>query len=276
VVPPVVISITEMVGVDDTVALLPSVMISITEMVGVDDAVEVVPPIIINIIESVGVDDVVEVVPPVVISITEMVGVDDTVALLPSVMISITESVGVDDAVEVVPPVVIIIVEAVGVDDSLDTSVEDLCPGSPNVDSDGDGLTDGEEAQLGTDPCNPDTDGDGVDDGDDDRPTEPGVSARQLVRTLKKAADTTLRLRLDLFAGSGRAAGNNRAALTSTLRQASAAIRSGRTEKAISLLRGLLLRLDGESRPEDWMPPSREKAALKAQVELLLSLLLLE
>ena len=33
------------------------------------------------------------------------------------------------------------------------------------VDSDGDGLTDSEEADLGTDPDSPDTDGDGVDDG---------------------------------------------------------------------------------------------------------------
>lgn len=35
------------------------------------------------------------------------------------------------------------------------------------VDSDGDGLTDGQEAELGTDPNNPDTDGDGINDGDE-------------------------------------------------------------------------------------------------------------
>ncbi len=35
------------------------------------------------------------------------------------------------------------------------------------VDSDGDGLTDGQEAELGTDPFNPDTDGDGFNDGDE-------------------------------------------------------------------------------------------------------------
>lgn len=34
-----------------------------------------------------------------------------------------------------------------------------------DVDSDGDGLTDKEEAQIGTDPFNPDTDGDGLSDG---------------------------------------------------------------------------------------------------------------
>ncbi len=36
-----------------------------------------------------------------------------------------------------------------------------------DIDSDGDGLTDDEERQLGTDPFNPDTDGDGLDDGDE-------------------------------------------------------------------------------------------------------------
>ncbi len=40
---------------------------------------------------------------------------------------------------------------------------DDVAP----VDSDGDGLTDAEEAALGTDPNNPDTDGDGLSDGDE-------------------------------------------------------------------------------------------------------------
>ncbi|MCL2613692.1 MAG: hypothetical protein FWD95_10740 [Nocardioidaceae bacterium] len=39
------------------------------------------------------------------------------------------------------------------------------CATSSSVDSDGDGLTDAQEAQLGTDPHNPDTDGDGLTDG---------------------------------------------------------------------------------------------------------------
>lgn len=38
-------------------------------------------------------------------------------------------------------------------------------PASEPVDTDGDGLTDDEELELGTDPANPDTDGDGVQDG---------------------------------------------------------------------------------------------------------------
>ncbi|MBW8245293.1 hypothetical protein K1F50_21025, partial [Muricauda oceani] len=44
------------------------------------------------------------------------------------------------------------------------SSTDDTVTG-PGCDDDGDGLTNGEEAILGTDPLNPDTDGDGVDDG---------------------------------------------------------------------------------------------------------------
>src|SRR5207302_636096 len=39
---------------------------------------------------------------------------------------------------------------------------------TPIADSDNDGLDDEEEAMLGTDPHNPDTDGDGITDGDED------------------------------------------------------------------------------------------------------------
>ena len=37
----------------------------------------------------------------------------------------------------------------------------------PNTDTDGDGLTDTDEATLGTDPTNPDSDGDTFTDGDE-------------------------------------------------------------------------------------------------------------
>ncbi|MCM4166744.1 hypothetical protein KCTC52924_01595 [Arenibacter antarcticus] len=40
----------------------------------------------------------------------------------------------------------------------------DADPDDPNSDTDGDGLTDAQELQLGTDPLNPDTDGDGIKD----------------------------------------------------------------------------------------------------------------
>jgi len=48
-------------------------------------------------------------------------------------------------------------------DSSLDTGSDNVC--SPDEDQDGDGLTNAEENELGTDPENPDTDGDGLSDG---------------------------------------------------------------------------------------------------------------
>ena len=46
--------------------------------------------------------------------------------------------------------------------------------GGGGLDSDGDGLSDAEEEDLGTDPDNPDTDGDGYDDGEEvDANTDP-------------------------------------------------------------------------------------------------------
>lgn len=67
---------------------------------------------------------------------------------------------------------------------------------SQTQDSDGDGLTDGEEAQLGTDPNNPDTDGDGVIDGhelrnganlDTDRKQSPIVRSNVLNESTSEA-----------------------------------------------------------------------------------------
>src|SRR5690606_18729059 len=60
-----------------------------------------------------------------------------------------------------------------GVPDQLDPMDGDPCfptgnnPACLAADSDGDGLTNGEEAALGTDPDDADTDGDGVPDGDE-------------------------------------------------------------------------------------------------------------
>jgi hypothetical protein len=63
---------------------------------------------------------------------------------------------------------------------------------APVADSDGDGLTDDEEATLGTDPLNPDTDGDGVGDGIEARLAASGSEFDPLVPgTFKACANIT-------------------------------------------------------------------------------------
>ncbi len=54
-------------------------------------------------------------------------------------------------------------------EDTDSDGIGDIC----DEDDDNDGLSDDEEANLGTDPKNPDTDGDGLDDGDDPYPLDP-------------------------------------------------------------------------------------------------------
>jgi hypothetical protein len=51
--------------------------------------------------------------------------------------------------------------------DAPDSGAPDAVPVDSGKDSDGDGLSDAEEAVLGTDPNNPDSDGDGIPDGDE-------------------------------------------------------------------------------------------------------------
>jgi hypothetical protein len=74
-----------------------------------------------------------------------------------------------------------------------------------NLDSDGDGLTNLEEYELGTDPFNPDTDGDGILDGDESRKIEREDSegTHQLSRGVEVVAEDehgiTLELYTDIF-----------------------------------------------------------------------------
>ena len=61
---------------------------------------------------------------------------------------------------------------------------------APVPDSDGDGLSDAEEAVAGTDPLNPDTDGDSVGDGIEKRLAAPGGQFDPLVKTAFKECAT--------------------------------------------------------------------------------------
>lgn len=81
------------------------------------------------------------------------------------------------------------------------------CNPLPGADTDGDGLTDDQEAALGTDPANPDSDGDGLADGADPRPLKAPGAAPSL--TLRMAGfdvtppDLQATLRVEVRAGDG-------------------------------------------------------------------------
>lgn len=68
-----------------------------------------------------------------------------------------------------------------GVNDKDDAEPRNACVPNSNAspcDQDGDGLTNQQEANLGTNPTNPDTDGDGISDGEDTAPLDECVPAR--------------------------------------------------------------------------------------------------
>jgi nucleoside-specific outer membrane channel protein Tsx len=111
-------------------------------------------------------------------------------------------------------------------DGLTDSQEEELGTDPENPDTDGDGLTDGEEVELGTDPLNPDTDGDGIPDGSD-----PDVLADVL--------DTLL----DEVFKSGD--GGHRTAMQSILADIEDAIAAGNPDEAIRKLENLRRKVDG-------------------------------
>ena len=58
---------------------------------------------------------------------------------------------------------------AVEFDPTVDNTTDDVRENDPSADPDGDGLTNAEECEVGSNPCSRDTDGDGVEDGDEGR-----------------------------------------------------------------------------------------------------------
>lgn len=97
-----------------------------------------------------------------------------------------------------------------------------------DTDSDSDGLSDGEEVALGTDPLDPDSDSDGLPDGSD-----PDIIAAVI-------AD----LPLDVFVNRADPLGQ-RNAMLSRLENIERVIEAGNTEKAVRMLRNLRRMVDG-------------------------------
>ncbi len=148
------------------------------------------------------------------------------------------------------------------------------CPDPENQDSDGEGLTDGDEVTLGTDPCSVDTDGDGITDAEDQLPLDPGVPAGQLEEDLRELARYIRSLDCSLFEGrrpAGRCA--RKIGLAARLHIAAKMVSKGNLQAAESSLNRVLARVDGEPYPRDWMVESVEKDGIGEIVSLYIDLL---
>jgi Tol biopolymer transport system component len=136
-------------------------------------------------------------------------------------------------------------------------AIRDVYVKTVPVDSDGDGLTDDEEAALGTDPNDPDTDGDGIPDGED---------------------PDTAGLLVQSFAAESFAAPGHRDAVLSRLADAEASIAAGDTEEAIRELENLRRRLDGcDGSPtetpdrDDWIVDCEDQRALRDLIDRMIA-----
>jgi hypothetical protein len=128
-----------------------------------------------------------------------------------------------------------------------------ICGIELGADTDGDGLTDAEESELGTDPTDPDSDGDGIVDGSD-----PDVLA-DVVSTFPDAAFHS---------------GGNRNALQSRLENIEADIAAGDTDLAIEKLMNLRARVDGcgtAADTNDWIVDCPSQIIARGLIDTLIA-----
>ncbi len=148
-------------------------------------------------------------------------------------------------------------------------------------DSDDDGASDGYEADQGSNPLDADTDDDGVLDGADPTPTDPGVPSDFIEQGLCTLSHTIRCYPLSEFQGNHHGWGwwnwwskhIKRHQLASKVRRACKKVRNGHYGSACNQINGTLKRVDGESRPRDWMVDGQAKDHVKAELELYKSLL---
>ena len=156
----------------------------------------------------------------------------------------------------------------------IDTAQGSGCPDPLDPDSDGDTLSDGDEVALGTDPCNTDTDGDGLRDDVDPHPLVPDQTGGALEQDLRNLADVILTLDLSLFNGPNNNANRGRRnALANRAADAANALAANDIATAIDEMSSLLDKIDGQSRPPDWMAATQDKADLADDVRALIAAL---
>ena len=167
-------------------------------------------------------------------------------------------------------------------DDGLTDGNEQSLETDPlNPDSDGDGVNDGDEADQGSNPLDADSDDDGVNDGDDPTPVDPGVPGDFIQHGLCHLAHTVRCYSLNEFTGHHRshcwwnwwAKHIHRHQMSSTIYRACWKVRCGHYQSATNQIERALKRVDGNRRPKDWMVPGQAKDHVKAELELMKSLI---
>ncbi|MFG0285126.1 MAG: hypothetical protein ACF8R7_11945 [Phycisphaerales bacterium JB039] len=166
-------------------------------------------------------------------------------------------------------------------DDGLSDGDEiDLGTNPCIADTDGDGLSDGDEGGFGTDPTLFDSDGDGLSDGVEvalgTDPTVGDEPADVIAGELFDLSQTVGTTPLGDFAGAGFfGKAVRRAILAASLRLASIAVSNENYFLAALELQAALSRVDGVEPPSDWIIDEPTRAAVAADIEFLLDLVIL-
>jgi hypothetical protein len=143
-----------------------------------------------------------------------------------------------------------------------------------DADSDDDMLPDGSELAAGTSPVAADTDGDGMEDGVDPDPLQPDVTVDELADLVYDAATGVLEIPEAAFDGpNANAERGRRNALGNRLQAAANAIESGDLEEALAILDHVRELIDGLPAPPDVMDDGADKDDLLAEVDALIALL---
>jgi Tol biopolymer transport system component len=157
-----------------------------------------------------------------------------------------------------------------GADGLVDVYVKDLV--SP-ADTDGDGLPDVGEVEIGTDPFDPDTDGDGVADGADPDPLDPDADGDGTSDGIDALGDTVIALPESSFRPPG---GGTRTAFLNRLAQIEARLDAGDVSGALDLLADLRRKVDGcgtTADANDWIRDCSAQLILRAQIDAMIATL---
>jgi hypothetical protein len=148
------------------------------------------------------------------------------------------------------------------------------CPDPLDSDSDNDGILDGEEVDLGTSSCSADTDGDGIPDSIDPLPTDPAGTEDAVAAEARAVAGYVPTTDLALGTAKNDNANAGRfGALSNRLQAAANEVNAGNIAEAIEILESVLVRVDGEEPPKDWIVSSEEADQIAADVTNLIAIL---